>query len=352
METDMTNTIPDWLTYPEEEWETITPEEAGFDCKRWQEILRKATVYKQEWEGETIGEQDWGSVITRGGYKVHSWGNDKAYVQTASVGKAFTRALVGLAAKAKLINADDEIWKTWTGEGLLSHPHKVLNQGHHKSLTWRHLIGPKDKYEHWGGFPVTNGFQWRNKQEGKVPDWAKWTGDPGFDNYAHAQPGTVRIYSSGGIWRLAQSLTVLWNKDLKDVLDERLFGKIGIPANRWDWLPGKMVHDQKDFYPHMPGYGDFLDPPFEINGHKVRGGGGWAVMTPSDMARFGLLVATGGIWKGERIVDEEWVRNHHGGNGSYLAGAGKQFTSFAKTCCYNDIPFPLPDDLFVGPVRK
>jgi hypothetical protein len=73
---------------------------------------------------------------------------------------------------------------------------------------------------------------------------------------------------------LSQALTALWDQDIKQVLDENLFNKIGIPANRWDWLPGRIVHEDKDFYPHMPGYGDFLDPPYDINGHGVRGGPG------------------------------------------------------------------------------
>ena len=98
-----------------------------------------------------------------------------------------------------------------------------------------------------------------------VPDWAEWTGDPFFDNYSHAKPGTERTYSSGGIWRLSQALTSLWQQDLKQVLDDGLMSKIGIPADRWDWFPGKAVHDDPDWYPSMPGYGDFIDPPYEIS---------------------------------------------------------------------------------------
>ena len=58
-------------------------------------------------------------------------------------------------------------------------------------------------------------------------EWARWTGDPFYDNYSHAEPGTVAIYSSGGYWRLSQALTAVWCRDLKTVLDERLFSIIG-----------------------------------------------------------------------------------------------------------------------------
>ena len=42
-------------------------------------------------------------------------------------------------------------------------------------------------------------------------------------------------------------------------------------------MAGREVFENKNFYPSMPGYGDFVDPPYEIDGHVVRGGGGWAV---------------------------------------------------------------------------
>ncbi len=76
--------------------------------------------------------------------------------------------------------------------------------------------------------------------------WAKGTrrappsGQPGpairsMTLYSHVKPGTKEHYSSAGFWRLGQALTFVWDRDLKEVLDERLFGKIGIPAQRWDW---------------------------------------------------------------------------------------------------------------------
>ena len=100
---------------------------------------------------------------------------------------------------------------------------------------------------------------------GVVP-WATWTGDPSYDLYSHARPGTTALYSSAGYWRLAQALTVVWKRDLKDVVQERLFGPMGIPADRWDWLTGGWVKDQRDFYPTIPDSYTYLDPPYEIDG--------------------------------------------------------------------------------------
>ena len=94
----------------------------------------------------------------------------------------------------------------------------------------------------------------------------------------------------------------------------------GIPADQWDWLPGRTIHENRDFYPRMRGYGDFIDPPYEINGHSIRGGGGWVVMSAANLARFGLLVATRGVWQGKQLISPEWLRSHAGGNGSWAGG--------------------------------
>ena len=330
--------LPEWVAFPGDSWGTITPEDAGLDAGRWHEFLERAEVGAADWEGERHGGNDFGCVLTRAGYVLHTWGDPLYLAQSASLGKAFTWAAFGLAVDAGLVSPHDPVRETWTGAGELSHGHKRLDRGHHVGLEWRHLLGLKDGYGHDGGFPVTNGYYWRQRSSAQMrsqaglaaPEWAAWTGDPSYDNYSHVEPGTQRVYSSGGMWRLSQALTALWGDDLKHVLDDRLFGGLGIPADGWDWTPGRRVHEDRDWYPEMPGYGDFLDPPYEIGGHPVRGGGGWAVMTPIDLARFGHLVATGGIWNGQRVIGTDWLRGHHGGNASQVSGEGVHFTAMGR----------------------
>ena len=357
-------TIPDWVTYPENDWKSITPQEAGLDPAQWGRFLDNCDARGSSEDKPGQAGPQWGAAFTRGGYLVKTWGDPAFKTQTASVGKAFTWVAFGLAVEDGLVKPDDLINKTWTGSGQLSHPHKHLDQGHHKTLTWKHLLGDQDIYGHLGGFPVTNGYFWRNASpveqqnaaevglfgSAGVADWAHWTGDPFYDNYSHAEPGTVRVYSSGGIWRLSQALTHLWDKDLKEVIDQRLFGPMGIPADRWHWTPGKDVFDEKNWYPHMPGYGDFIDPPYEINGHTVCGGPGWIVISALDLARFGHLIATGGIWKGERLIGSEWLRGHHGADNNQVSGESTRFSTLARVATLG-IEHPLPDEVFTGPVK-
>jgi CubicO group peptidase (beta-lactamase class C family) len=308
--------VPDWVTYPDDDWIQITPAEAGLDAQKFEAWLSGLEVRGAGFGGEDHTGNRYGAVLTRGGYLVHAWGDRHYRHHTASVGKALTWVALGSAVADGLLDPDEPIHETWTGAGQLSHEHKYLDRGHHQKLTWRHLIGRRDESLHWGGFPFEVGIRWQEKRTGLeeqdtipgVPEWAAWTGDPFYDCYAHAAPGTEGLYSSAGFWRLGQALTHVWGRDLKDVVQERLFDAIGIPYERWDWLAGGDVKNQKYFYPTIPDTYTYLDPPYQISGNIVRSGPGWVVLSASDLARFGHLNATRGIWKGERVINADWLR--------------------------------------------
>ena len=359
-------TIPDWVTYPDEDWLEISPEQAGLDPAKFASFLDDLDVHGASFGGEDHTANQFGAVLIRGGYLVHAWGDRNYRFQTASTGKAMMWVLLGAAVADGLLDPDEPINKRWTGRGELSHPHKYLDEGHHKTLTWRHLIGRREECVHWGGFPFEIGIRWKEKRTGLeeqnavpgIPEWANWTGDPFYDSYSHTEPGTQGLYSSTGFWRLSQALTSVFDRDLKDVLQERLFDLIGIPAERWDWLTGGYVKDQKHFYPDIPDSYTYLDPPYKINGNVVRSGPGWVVISASDLARFGLLNATRGIWKGEQIVEPEWIRGHGGGNKCGVSGESQHYTAMGVVTTVGLPDYPhatakesiLPDELFVGPV--
>ena len=210
----MSTTVPNWVTYPDEDWESITPEEAGLDPNGLEKWVAGLHVRGATFGGEDHSGDKYGAVLTRGGYLVHSWGDRLYPHHTASVGKALTWAVLGFAVMDGMIDPDEPINRYWTGQGELSHPHKHLIEGHHKTLTWRHLIGKRTESLHWGGFPMEIGNRWAERRTGLeerdavpgVAEWANWTGDPYYDCYSHAEPGTVGLYSSAGFWRLGQAL--------------------------------------------------------------------------------------------------------------------------------------------------
>lgn len=305
--------VPEWVVYPDNEWKTITPQEAGLDSVKWNAwVARQKPAGNDSW-GQNP-KRDFGVVVTRGGRLLKTFGNADCKVQSASVGKAFTSFALQLAIDEGLIkNANDPIHLYWTGEGQLDSSRKQMNRGLHQSLTFYHLHAMR------GGFPISNGWLWSQKKD--VPSWAKCTGNATADNYAHVEPGTQNRYSSGGRWRLSQALTAVWKKELKDVLDERLFRHMNIESRDWHWSSGKELHDNRAWYPRMPGYGRFCDPPYEIHDCRVQGGGGWVAMSASDLARIGLLVASRGKWKGKQLIsDTQLLRGHAGGNSSLMNG--------------------------------
>ena len=120
-----------------------------------------------------------------------------------------------------------------------------------------------------------------------------------------------------------------------------------IEPDDWDWLPGQFVHDSKTLYPRMPDYGLFVDPPYEINGHTVRTGGTGIVMSAQDLARYGLLVATRGYWKDQRLISD--VVAAGGGNGSAARGYGGSIMGSRGDVTTNMKGIQVPWKLFQDP---
>ncbi len=345
--------IPIWVNFPDKEWQTIMHQAAGLDPEKF-----KAWVKSQKPEfGIGYGgqkPQSGGVVITRAGYIIHTLGDPDFKYQSESLGKMFTRMVLQLAVDKGLIKTERDLVKDyWTGAGQLE-PHKVMTEGFNAKVRFSHLVYMK------AGFPVTNGYFWETRDgtgiigSKKIPWWAMYTANPDYDNYAHTEPGTVKCYSSGGYWRLSQALTAIWDKDLKQVLDEHIMSKIGIPPQRWNWLYGQEVRKNHDFYPKMPNYGGYIDRPYKINGIGVRGGPGWVVMSAKDLARVGLLVATGGLWKNERLISK--IGGNAGVSSNLVQGWGavrgkEGYFSFGKVATrFGD---PKPNQMvswIVGPV--
>lgn len=325
--------LPDWLVFPGDTWHRLSPAEAGFDAPRLDRVFADARMGPGGYGGTAPGESEWGAVLTRGGHLAYAFGDPDFRHQSASLGKCFTRVLLGLAIDDGLVRPDDLVSRTWTGRGEFTQAHKHLDEGYHQTLTWRHLA------DHEGGFPGL-------LPGDLVPPWRKVSGDPLYDNYAQTTPGSSRVYSNGGYWRLSQALTVLFDRDLAEVLDARLFTPMGIRADRWEWISGRTFRETGHrIYPAIPTAGTDVqvDPPYELRGHIVRGGPGWVVMSSADLARFGLLIATGGIWKGARLVGAGWLTGHAGLNIHTVAGDPDTFISFAKINCRN---FPFGDDAY------
>ena len=95
------------------------------------------------------------------------------------------------------------------------------------------------------------------------------------------EPGTAFMYNSTGSTFLGAIVRKLTGLGLHDYLKPRLFDKIGIDADNLRWVT-------------MP------------DGMEVGGGGLYAIT--EDNLRLMKLYADGGVWDGERILAEDYVK--------------------------------------------
>lgn len=95
------------------------------------------------------------------------------------------------------------------------------------------------------------------------------------------EPGTAYMYNSMGSTLLGAMVRQVSGQGLQEYLTPRLFDKIGISADNLRWT-------------HMP------------DGLEVGGGGLFAAT--EDNLRLMKLYADGGVWEGERILSEEYVK--------------------------------------------
>lgn len=109
-------------------------------------------------------------------------------------------------------------------------------------------------------------------------DWLKGF----FAQPIEDEPGTVFHYDGTNTSAIGAIVSKITGKhSILDYLEERVFDKIGIDARRIKWVK------------HPDGY-------------CYCGGGAFARL--EDILRLGLLYEQNGVWDGERVLSEEWIR--------------------------------------------
>lgn len=92
-------------------------------------------------------------------------------------------------------------------------------------------------------------------------------------------PGEMRVYSDAAYYLISRVVTKISGERLDDLLMDRLFSKIECREVAWSKCPHKY--------------------PVGATGLYIRS---------DDMVKLGRIYLDGGLWKGERIVSEEWIR--------------------------------------------
>jgi CubicO group peptidase (beta-lactamase class C family) len=232
--------------WPNGPWETATPEQVGMDSS----LLTKAKDAALTGGGS--------GMITRHGKVVLRWGDQRQIYDLKSSTKAIGGTAVGLA----------------------------LMDGKFGSLH-----DPASKYHpQLGALPEENkGNDWLDK----ITLFHLATQTAGFDkNGGYTQllfePGTKWSYSDGGPNWLAECVTLVYGRDLQDVMFERVFSPIGIARDDLKWRANSYR-------------------PKEINGVMRREFGAGISANVEAMARIGYLYLRRGQWQDRQIIPAWFV---------------------------------------------
>lgn len=125
-----------------------------------------------------------------------------------------------------------------------------------------------------------------------------------FEQKMHHQPGTVFCYDTGATCVCAAAVEHATGKKLVDFLYEKMFSKMNIEKPRWDTC---------------------------IDGQTLGGTG--LYLSNDDIVKFGTMLINKGVYNGQRIVSEEYLKEASkvqastAGNGSpdWTSGYGYQF---------------------------
>ena len=232
-------------SWPSNEWNRTTPAEVGLDAAK----LAAARDYALSANGS--------GYITRHGRLVLSWGDVRQRYDLKSSTKSFGSIALGVAIQDGKLRLDQKAKAFHPTLG--TPPETNAETGWLDEITILHLASQ------------TAGFQ---KPGGYAP--------------LLFRPGTMWDYSDSGPNWLAECLTLIYRRDLDELMFERAFTPLGIQRSDLSW--------RKNQY-----------RPALIEEIPRREFGAGIHANVDAMARIGLLMLRGGRWRDMQILPREFV---------------------------------------------
>jgi hypothetical protein len=293
-------------------WQHAAPATQGFDEDKLAAAVRFAEINEIDWStdlheqltksnafegppqnkvlGPLLPRGPSTGVVVKGGKIVAQWGDPERVDVTFSCSKSYIATCYGLAYDEGLIRDMDEPVSVSLPEVV-----EFNNSPRHKTITWRNLLELTSEWEGelWGKTEVIDrnrvvGIETRANQH--LPQ------QPAREKGEHRSlraPGTWYEYNDVRVNLAAYALLELTRNTLPSMLAEDVMNPIGA-SDTWRW------HGYHSSW-------------CEIDGEKVQsvsGGAHWGGgmhISSLDHARFGLLMARGGVWEGQRLLSDEWV---------------------------------------------
>ena len=276
------------------EWETRTPEQAGFDA----EGLASAIEFAQSCASETpvdiakfikasFGHELHSDIVgptkhraatngllLRGGYLVAEWGDTQRADMTFSVTKTYLSSVVGIASDMGYLRVNDPVAK------VVQTPE--FEGERHGKITWDHLLRQTS--------------DWRGTLFGK-PAWADRPPRGANEEESKAvpmrEPGSSWEYNDVCVNLLAYAALEVFRQPLPQVLRAKIMDPIGA-SSTWRW------HGYSTSWVTLDG-----TQMQSVSGGGHHGGG--MFVSTRDQARFGLLCLRRGVWGERRLLSEEWI---------------------------------------------
>lgn len=188
-----------------------------------------------------------------------------------SVSKSVTSALIGIALRrGEIPGVDVKVLPYFKG-------FKVADgDPRREALTLRHLL------------TMTSGIRWdedtvdytdpRNSCAAMEasPDWVQFV----LDQPMAKEPGRSFVYNSGVTQLIAEVLKAATGRQAYDYAAEHLFRPLGITSFYWKRTPTGLADAEGGLY-----------------------------LSPRDLAKIGYLYMKDGVWEGQRLLPEGWVRD-------------------------------------------
>jgi CubicO group peptidase (beta-lactamase class C family) len=196
-------------------------------------------------------------IVTRGDKTIYRWGDQTKRYDLKSTTKSFGSIALGLAVKDGLVDLNAPVVEQFPELGI---PPEINGAaGWVDDITYLHLA------THTAGFDKPGGYE---------PLLYK--------------PGSSWAYSDGGANWLADTLTHLYRRDLKEILFERVFGPLGITAKDLTWRENHYRESR-------------------LNGIPRREFGSGISANVAALAKIGLLFLRGGQWHEKQILPRAYV---------------------------------------------
>ncbi|HUG91954.1 MAG TPA: serine hydrolase, partial [Planctomycetaceae bacterium] len=232
--------------WPSPDWPTARPADVGLDAAK----LQEARDYSLTAGGS--------GMIVRHGRAVLRWGDQARRYDIKSATKSFGTTALGIAVKDGKIELDAPARRYHPTLGVP--PESNAETGWLDKITILHLA------------TQTAGFE-----------------KPGGYESLLFEPGTEWHYSDGGPNWLAECITLVYKRDLEDLMFERVFRPLGIGREDLRWR-------NNQYRPH------------EIEGLPRREFGAGIHANVEALSRLGYLYLRQGRWKDQQILSSEFVR--------------------------------------------